>query len=175
MRKERVLKESKQSEKRQKMMRDLVERERAHQSELKAKADEQQAATRLKAEIARIRRLRAQKQGKELPFAELGNFAKAHVSTQVPGLEASDMDKTIKASWMCLEGGGGGYSAARLREIFEEFGQVEDVVIRQGKSGKKSSALIVLATKAAAVSAVTVQFTLHLFFPLYRSYHNHDN
>lgn len=39
----------------------------------------------------------------------------------------------------------------RLREVFEKFGGVEDVVIRSTK--KKRSALIVMATKDEAVEA----------------------
>lgn len=38
------------------------------------------------------------------------------------------------------------YTAKRRKEIFSEFGQVEDVVIKDG------SALIVMSTKDAAVS-----------------------
>ena len=36
------------------------------------------------------------------------------------------------------------YSAKELREIFETFGRIEDVVIREGKK-KKGSALVVFA------------------------------
>ncbi|CAH1422991.1 unnamed protein product [Lactuca virosa] len=54
----------------------------------------------------------------------------------------------LKVSW---EKGGLEYSAERLRGLFETFGEVKDVVIRSSK--KKGSALIVMASKEAAVAA----------------------
>lgn len=152
VRKERFEKENKQSEKRRKMLNDLKEKERAHELDRKFKVEEEQASVRLKAEIARIRKAQAKKRNGESPSFE---FAKPQASAQVPAASASEMEKTLKASWTCLEGGGGGYSAARLREIFEEFGQVEDIALRQSKSKKKSSALIVMSSKEAAVSTMS--------------------
>lgn len=87
-----------------------------------------------------------------LPF-DLGKSARVEVPPQSSGGEASDTERTLKVSWTCLDGGAGDYSASRLKEVFEEFGVVEDLVVRSGKSRKKRSALIVMATKQAAVSA----------------------
>jgi len=154
VRKERFEKENKQSEKRRKMLNDLKEKERAHELDRKFKVEEEQASVRLKAEIARIRKAQAKKRNGESPSFE---FAKPQASAQVPAASASEMEKTLKASWTCLEGGGSGYSAARLREIFEEFGQVEDIALRQSKSKKKSSALIVMSSKEAAIAATERQ------------------
>lgn len=41
----------------------------------------------------------------------------------------------------------------KIRELFETFGEVKDVVIRSSK--KKGPALVVMATKEAAVSIFT--------------------
>lgn len=78
---------------------------------------------------------------------------KVEVPPQSSDLEASDAERTLKVSWTCLESGAGDYSATQLKQIFEEFGVVEDLVVRSGKSRKKRSALIVMATKQAAVKA----------------------
>ncbi|CAH1423426.1 unnamed protein product [Lactuca virosa] len=58
-----------------------------------------------------------------------------------------DKEKMLKVSW---EKGGLEYNEERLRGVFETFGEVEDVVIRSSK--KKGSALVVMASKEAAVS-----------------------
>ncbi len=150
LRKERLQKENHLSAKRRKMMQDLHDRERAHEIEKKAKVVEEQATARLKVEIARIRKQRAQQQEKVPLFSD-----KRNLSVPSPGtahhIDASDIDKTIKVTWACLEGGSGGYSAEQLKDIFKEFGEVEDIVIRQGKSRRKSSALLVMGSKEAVV------------------------
>ncbi|CAK9271863.1 unnamed protein product [Sphagnum jensenii] len=152
LQKERLQKENHLSAKRQKMMQDLHDREDAHEIEKKAKVVEEQAAARLKVEIARIRKQRAQQQEKVPLFSDNRNL-----SVPSPGtahhIDASDIDKTIKVTWACLEGGSGGYSAEQLKDIFKEFGEVEDIVIRQGKSRRKSSALLVMGSKEAAIAA----------------------
>ncbi|PKU80118.1 hypothetical protein MA16_Dca024577 [Dendrobium catenatum] len=57
----------------------------------------------------------------------------------------------LKVIW---ETSAGDYSAAKLREIFERFGIVEDVVIRTNSVKKKASAIIVMASKGATVRAI---------------------
>ncbi|CAM6023720.1 unnamed protein product [Sphagnum balticum] len=152
LQKERLQKENHLSAKRRKMMQDLRDREHAHEIEKKAKVVEEQAAARLKVEIARIRKQRAQQQEKVPLFSD-----KRNLSVPSPGtahhIDASDIDKTIKVTWACLEGGSGGYSAEQLKDIFKEFGEVEDIVIRQGKSRRKSSALLVMGSKEAVIAA----------------------
>jgi DnaJ family protein C protein 17 len=138
------------------MMQDLHDREHAHEIEKKAKVVEEQVAARLKVEIARIRKQHAQQQEKVPRFSY-----KRNLSVPPPGtahhIDASDIDKTIKVTWDCLEGGSGGYSAEQLKDIFKEFGEVEDIVIRQGKSRRKSSALLVMGSKEAAIAATQRQ------------------
>ncbi|KAF5949918.1 hypothetical protein HYC85_011911 [Camellia sinensis] len=57
-------------------------------------------------------------------------------------------EKVLKVSWERI---GEDYSAESLRELFEKFGEVEDVVIKSSK--KRVNALIVVATKDDMVSA----------------------
>lgn len=171
VRKERVLKEGRQSEKRQKMMRDLAEKEKAFEREQKVKSQEDNVSRRLKAEIARISKSRgrqfkgpssfdakepanSRQQFQAPPSFDQGKSAeRVEVPTPSSDVEVSDAERTLKVSWTCLEGGAGDYSATQLKQIFEEFGVVEDLVVRSGKSRKKRSALIVMATKQAAVKA----------------------
>ncbi|CAM6023727.1 unnamed protein product [Sphagnum balticum] len=44
-------------------------------------------------------------------------------------------------------------NAEQLKDIFKEFGEVEDIVIRQGKSQRESSALLVMGSKEAVIAA----------------------
>jgi DnaJ family protein C protein 17 len=150
LQKERLQKENHLSAERQKMMQDLHDREHAHEIEKKAKVVEEQAAARLKVEIARIRKQRAQQQEKVPLFSDKRNLSVPSQGT-AHHIDASDIDRTIKVTWACLEGGSGGYSAEQLKDIFKEFGEVEDIVIRQGKSRTKSSALLVMGSKEAVV------------------------
>uniref|UniRef100_A0A452YWR7 RRM domain-containing protein n=1 Tax=Aegilops tauschii subsp. strangulata TaxID=200361 RepID=A0A452YWR7_AEGTS len=59
----------------------------------------------------------------------------------------TDKGKILKVSW---EGGADYYTAAKLDEIFKQFGTVEDIVIKTRKSKSKGSAIIVMASKEAA-------------------------
>ncbi|KAJ7520161.1 hypothetical protein O6H91_20G070100 [Diphasiastrum complanatum] len=157
LKKARLEKESQQSTKRRKMMQDLRAREYAFEMQQKERAAEDLAATRLQAEIARIRASQA-KNSAGFQSAEAYSCPPSNPNRAATrgSLEASDIDKTIKVSWNSFEGVGG-YSATRLREIFEEFGPVEDIVIKQGKNQKKGTALLVMGSKNAAVAATQTQ------------------
>ncbi|BBN01533.1 DnaJ homolog subfamily C member 17 [Marchantia polymorpha subsp. ruderalis] len=166
LRKSRVEKERQLSHKRQKMMQDLRDRERAFEMQRNEKREEEEASKRLKAEIARIRAMRSKKPtpgGFDFTFGAQSNGTYQKEESARPQAAAStpaqtlEMEKTLKASWSCEAGGGGGYTASRLIEIFKEFGDVEDVVIRQSKSKKKGSALVVMGSKAAAIAATCMQ------------------
>lgn len=65
------------------------------------------------------------------------------------GMAMLDKERILKVSW---ERDLGDYSAVKLRELFERFGAVEDVVIRTKGSKKRGSAIVVMASKDAAVS-----------------------
>eukprot|EP01018_Ginkgo_biloba_P009239 Gb_31915 [translate_table: standard] len=155
LREERLQRESKKaseiSSKRRKMMDDLHEREKAFdqqkQQEEKEKADEERAARKLQEEITRIRAAHAKKIFKfPKPFSE--------PPKKVPTVDSEGLDKEkmLKATWNSLDGRGD-YSAERLREIFEQFGTVDDIVIRRKGSKKKGSAIIVMASKSEAAVA----------------------
>ncbi|KAL7218605.1 hypothetical protein ACSBR2_011801 [Camellia fascicularis] len=115
--------------KRQKLMSDLEARERAaFASDSATKAweeEEERICKKFKEEVARIRATNANKVGSGL-----------------------DKEKVLKVSWERI---GEDYSAESLRELFEKFGEVEDVVIKSSK--KRGNALLVMATKDAMVSA----------------------
>ncbi|KAK3035313.1 hypothetical protein RJ639_034021 [Escallonia herrerae] len=141
--------QSKQNFKHQKLRSDLEERERAAFAPdvtTKARDEEETIARKLKEEIARIAM-----HSKKATSAAL-SFKK---ETTVGGKESTDggqsgvdKEKVLKVSWEKL---GEDYSAQKLKELLEQFGGVEDVVIKRSK--KRGSALVVMAFKDAAVAA----------------------
>ncbi|TQD72967.1 hypothetical protein C1H46_041504 [Malus baccata] len=136
--------------KRQRMVSDLEARERsafAPDAAARDRADEQRIARKLKEEIERIRKEHAKKGAAtdSAPKRETGGVGNGNVSGAKMGL---DEEKMLKVSW---ENVGEGYTAERLRGLFSVFGEVEDIVIRGKK--KRGSALVVMATKDAAVAA----------------------
>ncbi|KAG5564347.1 hypothetical protein RHGRI_000519 [Rhododendron griersonianum] len=66
----------------------------------------------------------------------------------------------LKVSWEKI---GEDYSAQRLKELFEKFGELEDVVIMS--SMKRGSAIFVMPSKDAAVAATGSVFG-DLSYPL---------
>lgn len=147
---QKLQRQSQQDSKRRRMMSDLEERERsafARDPTAKARSEEDIIAKKLKEEISRIREMHANK----MTATEVSPIKKESVvgekSSMSEGLSASEKEKMLKVSW---EKGGLDYTAQRLREVFEIFGEVKDVVIN---SKKKRSALIVMATKEAVVAA----------------------
>lgn len=142
--------DSRRGSKRQKMVSDLEERERAAfapDPEAKAREDEERIARKLKEEIARIRAMHANKgpnMGSNI-WRESAGVGKE--STSSAGASTMDKEKMLKVSW---EKVGEDYTAEKLRELFSKFGEVEDVVIKSSK--KKGSALVVMAAKEGAVS-----------------------
>lgn len=139
-------------------MQDLRERERAFETEQATRREEELANKRLQAEIARIRA-----QGKRrASAAQASGHSQSEQSTTTrrapppTPAQSAEMQNTLKVTWTSTDGGSGGYTATRLKEIFEEFGAVEDVVIREAKSRKKGSALVVMSSKEGAIAATNV-------------------
>ncbi|KAJ9560711.1 hypothetical protein OSB04_005871 [Centaurea solstitialis] len=142
--------QSQQDSKRRRMMSDLEERERnafADDPTARARGEEESIARKLKEEISRIRAMHANKTTSTETRASPLKKETGKSSTG-GGPSATDKEKMLKVSW---EKVGLDYSAQRLRELFETFGEVKDVVIRSSK--KKGSALVVMATKEAAIAA----------------------
>lgn len=135
--------------KRRRMVSDLEKREResfaAPDPERKAREEEERIKRKLQEEIARIRAMHAKT---KMSGDNEEVKSRATETTSAGGGVTLDKTKVLKVTW---EKGVGYYSASRLREVFEEFGQVEDVVIKSSK--KKGSALVVMASKEAAVAA----------------------
>lgn len=152
VRKEKIQRQSQRDTKRRKMMSDLEERERtafAVDPELQAREEEQRIARKLKDEIARIRSMFTNRASSATPTpTPQKDTSKSPQRSTGDGGNTVDKGKVLKVSW---EKVGEDYSAHRLREIFHEFGEVEDVVIKSSK--KKGSALVVMASHDAAVAA----------------------
>ncbi|XP_037424889.1 dnaJ homolog subfamily C member 17-like [Triticum dicoccoides] len=72
----------------------------------------------------------------------------------------TDKGKVLKVSW---EGGADYYTAAKLDEIFRQFGEVEDIVIKTRKSRSKGSAIVVMASKVAAQTALKNHSVYNVF------------
>ena len=146
VKREKIMPQSQQSSKRRKMMSDLDERERAafaNDSRGKERDEEERIAKKLREEIARIRAMHSNK-GVTPGTGKLKESSGS--GAQSGGL---DKEKVLKVSWDRI--GGEDYSAQRLGDLFREFGEVEDVVIRTANK-KKGSAFVVMASKDAVVS-----------------------
>ncbi|KDP39310.1 hypothetical protein JCGZ_01067 [Jatropha curcas] len=147
VKRERYVRDSQRDAKRQKMVSDLEERERAAfapDPAAKAREEEDRIARKLKEEIARIRAMHSSKGVPAASASRRETTGGAKESTS-----ETDREKMLKVSW---EKDGEDYTLERLKELFLKFGQVEDVVISSSK--KKRSALVQMATKEAAVAAM---------------------
>ncbi|KAJ4829551.1 hypothetical protein Tsubulata_017161 [Turnera subulata] len=136
--------------KRRKMTSDLEERERAAfapDPAAEEREEEERVARRLREEIARIRAMNAKK-GAPATATAAAAAAASPGSEKKESTSGMDKERMLKVSW---EKVGEDYSAEKLRELFSRFGEVEDVVIKSSK--KKGSAIVVMATKDAAVAA----------------------
>lgn len=150
-RRERVLRDSFQDAKRRKMATDLEERERSAAATVDPAEEvlwkEKMKADELKREIAEFKARRA-KRASESVYGQQNGEKKVGGEKVGPSL---DKGRMLKVSW---ETSGGNYGAAKLREIFERFGIVEDVVIRSKSSKKKASAIVVMTSRDAMVRAM---------------------
>ncbi|KAL5561245.1 hypothetical protein UlMin_030992 [Ulmus minor] len=131
--------------KKRKMVSDLEKREKAAfdpDPAARARAKEEEIARKFEAEITRIRAMHANKGAPptSVPKAESVGTAGATLNKE----------RVLKVSW---ENVGEGYTSERLRELFSKFGGVEDVVIKSTKKKGSASALVVMASKDAAVAA----------------------
>ncbi|KAL5706340.1 hypothetical protein ACHQM5_024523 [Ranunculus cassubicifolius] len=147
---ERRQRQSQCDSKRRKMMNDLDERERASFSSdpnLKSKLEEERIAKEFREEIERIRAMQVKNKGSR--FSNNVGISRRDEEDK-GGSEGLDGEKVLKVSW---DGITDEYTSTRLKELFEEFGEVEDVVIQSGRKKKRTNtALVVMATKDAAVS-----------------------
>ncbi|KAL8538812.1 hypothetical protein ACS0TY_000717 [Phlomoides rotata] len=149
VKREKIYRRGQQDSKRRKMMSDLEERERTTfvvDPSTEARQEEARIACQLKEEIARIKKMSAG----ATPFEQdkPAREKKEGGDSGDSGGSGLDKEKVLKVSWEKI---GEDYTAQRLREIFEEFGDVEDVVIKSSK--KKGSGLVVMASKDDAVAA----------------------
>eukprot|EP00249_Psilotum_nudum_P009357 c21878_g1_i1 orf=328-1266(-) len=156
----RLERENQQNSKRQKMMQDLRDREWAFDLQQKEKEAEDRAAKRFKEELARIRAMHAQKTKFGMFFnPKVPDTAKCSKNDvqKASNVGTVDKDRILKVTWQSMDGGNGDYTAAKLKEIFQQFGTVEDVVIRPRTAMKKSSAMVVLGSKLEVIAATRTQ------------------
>ena len=66
-----------------------------------------------------------------------------------------DKGKILKVSW---DGSADLYNAAKLEELFQKFGKVEDIVIKTRKSRSKGSAIVVMGFIEAVINPVSLPF-----------------
>ncbi|CAI9786419.1 unnamed protein product [Fraxinus pennsylvanica] len=152
VKREKFQRQSQQDSKRRKMMSDLEERERyafAPDPSSRAREEEETIARKLKQEIARIRAMHSNKGSATMTPPSKKDTAAMGKSNMDGGGSGIDKEKVLKVSW---EKTGEDYTAQRLRDIFEEFGRVEDVVIKSSKN--KGSALVVMGSKDATNAAI---------------------
>ena len=133
-----------QDAKRRKMREDLERRERAAE---RGKNEEEEAKERLQQELARLRKSFATRRKGYDAEAATDNAAETNAAhddkTNGAAKEVPEhMYRTLKVVWRKDISD---YAASKLRTVFESFGTVEDVVIRDGKK-RKGSALVVFAT-----------------------------
>lgn len=153
VKREKALRQSQHSSKRRKMMSDLEERERAaafgSESNGKDRDEEERIKKKLREQIARIRAMHANKGTPDVSVKK-GDVKRKESSGSGSQGGGLDKEKVLKVTWDRI--GGEDYSAQRLRELFREFGEVEDVVLRSSTT-KKGSAFVVMASKDAVVTA----------------------
>jgi len=148
--------------KRRKAVSDLEERERAAAAgqpadpEELAKREMERAAADIQRELDEFR---VAKQAAASGAGATSAYGDKKGGTSQDGVK-TDKGKILKVSW---DGSADSYTAAKLEELFQKFGKVEDVVIKTRKSRRKGSAIVVMGSKEAALLAIQNHFSL---FPL---------
>ncbi|GAB2276605.1 hypothetical protein Dimus_011322 [Dionaea muscipula] len=148
VKREYQLRQAHREVKRQRMVSDLEKREKeAFTPDLGVMAweKEKKIMKKLQEEIAMIKALHAHKRDTPAKLQETRGMSTGRGSESGLGL---DKERVLKVTWDMV---GGEYGANRLKELFQKFGEVEDIVIRRTK--KKRSALVVMTSKEAAIAA----------------------
>ncbi|XP_047052260.1 uncharacterized protein LOC124657815 [Lolium rigidum] len=143
---------------------DLEERERAFAAgggpyvdpdELARREDKRKAA-----DIDReLSELKARKNSRISGSASTSAHGDKKGGTRENGVK-TDKGNYLKVSW---EGGADYYTAAKLEDIFKQFGKVEDIVIKTKKSRNRGSAIVVMASKEAAKTALKNHSVYNVF------------
>lgn len=146
IRKARLEKENRADSKRRKLMEDLKNRESLANACSKEREGEERAVQQLQREIERIRATRRQRG----TGFEASQFQKPEEPDDAQGRE-----RMVKVSWKVAKHGGSDFSVSMLKDIFSQFGRVEDVVILQKKgSAKQNSALVVMNSRSEVLAAM---------------------
>jgi len=148
--------------KRRKAVSDLEERERAAAAGQPADPEElaKREMKRTAADIQReLDEFRVAKEAATSGAGATSGYGDKKGGASQDGVK-TDKGKILKVTW---DGSADSYTAAKLEELFQKFGKVEDVVIKTRKSRSKGSAIVVMGTKEAALLAMQNHFSL---FPL---------
>mmetsp|Transcript_35915 Transcript_35915/g.60514 ORF Transcript_35915/g.60514 Transcript_35915/m.60514 type:complete len:326 (-) Transcript_35915:164-1141(-) len=142
VKKARTAKDATQDAKRRKMREDLDRREKQVARE---NNEYDIAKNRLQAELERLRKESALKRKQERDQA----YGASNTPDSTPADNDPQRASTIKATWNRASGS---YTADQLKAIFSEFGELEDVILRDNKK-KKGIALVVFTSPQAAMLA----------------------
>ncbi|KAK3150416.1 hypothetical protein QOZ80_3AG0232870 [Eleusine coracana subsp. coracana] len=139
--------------KRRKAVSDLEERERAFAAgkpldpSEAAKREDKRKAADVKRELDEFFKA---KQASAAGAASTSAYGDKKGAMAQDGVK-TDKSKILKVSW---DGSPDSYTASKLKELFQKFGEVEDVVIKTRKSRSRGSAIVVMGSKEAAHSAI---------------------
>ena len=113
-------------------------------------SEERKAKERLRAELERLRRAREGGVGRS-PFGQDAKESAECAAAAIP----EHLYRAIKVVWRRNgDTDDDSYTVKQLRETYEQFGIVEDVIMREGKK-KKGSALVVFASLDACSRAAS--------------------
>ncbi|XP_077231283.1 uncharacterized protein LOC143864261 isoform X2 [Tasmannia lanceolata] len=129
--------------KRRRMISDLERREREKD---KAREEEEIAAKKFREEVERIQAMQGNKIGESSVYA-----LDVSMGQSVRDNSGLDKERMLKVSW---EKDGEDYNEERLKELFERFGEVEEVVSKR-RSKNRKNAVVVMGSKDAAAAAVS--------------------
>lgn len=167
-----------QDAKRRKFREQLEKNER---STAVARSEEQVARERLQVELARLRREAAAKKAATSAEFRSSKVSSSGLNARAPGEYATplagsnsyqgsfsvppvfgsaaatapvvteELLRTLKVSWSAKEAS---YSSLEIREAFEKYGPVQDVVLRDStKKKSRRSAIVVMTSRSAAAAA----------------------
>lgn len=151
------LAEKKAREEEERRRREIMEEMRKKQEieERKARREERRKRRKLMAEMRMREELEEERRRLEMvEFYRRKEIEEKQARVEIEkfvkdGQFGLDREKVLKVTWDRI---GEEYSVPRLRELFEEFGEVQYVLMRSCKI-KKGSAFVVMASKDAAVAA----------------------
>ena len=129
----------KENEKRLKLVKELETKERESSQ---AKRQEEEAATQLQRELERLREKMSRKQHADPNGNGVSTSSSQKHNSMHPQFDtAGERRRSLKASWT-KSSQGKDYTVAQLKRLFEQFGPVQDVVVKD--KATKATAIVVM-------------------------------